>query len=227
MTEHAATPQTLLAFDVAGGGCAVAVRRAGELAAVRDEPMRRGQAERLVPMIEDAMAEAGLAYADLDAVGVTTGPGAFTGVRIGLATARGFALALGIPAIGVTSFAAIAAGVPAAQHPVAVIVDAKLTDIYVQLVGADGQPVTEGAAMPPDALAAHLPPGPVCLAGDGADQAEPALRNAGREVTRADAPPRPDPALLAALIAARPMPGPDAPPPRPVYLRQPDITLPR
>jgi len=221
-----ASPDRLLVFDVAGGGCAVAVRSGGSVAAARDEPMRRGQAERLVPLIEDALTEAGLTHAELDAVGVTTGPGAFTGVRIGLATARGFALALGIPAIGVTSFAAIAAGVPAPERPVAVVVDARLDDVYVQVVGADGRPVTEAAALPPAALAEHLPAGPVILAGDGADQAEPALRAAGRTVTRAAAPPRPDPTVLAGLIAAHPLPEPDAPPPRPVYLRQPDVTLP-
>jgi len=226
MTRQPDGPRHFVAFDAAGGGCCVAVCRDGDVLARRSEPMRRGQAERLVPMIEEAMTEAGTAWADLDAVGVTTGPGAFTGVRIGLATARGFALALGVPAIGVSSFAAVAAGVPDAERPVTVAVDARLEVVYVQVVDADGRPFTEGAARTPAELDAHLPPGPVTLAGDGADQAEPALRAAGRTVARTGAPARPDPAVLAGLIAAQPLPAPGAPPPRPVYLRQPGITLP-
>ena len=71
--------------------------------------MDRGQAERLLPMLEEMLAEAGVGWRDLDGIGVVTGPGNFTGVRLAVAAARGLALALGIPAVGVTVFEALAA----------------------------------------------------------------------------------------------------------------------
>jgi tRNA threonylcarbamoyl adenosine modification protein YeaZ len=70
--------------------------------------MDRGQAERLLPMLEEMLAEAGATWRDLDGIGVVTGPGNFTGVRLGVAAARGLALALDIPAAGVSVFEALA-----------------------------------------------------------------------------------------------------------------------
>jgi len=221
-------PDTLLAFDAAGGGCSVAVWRQGAVVARRHEAMRRGQAERLVPMIEAAMDEAGLAYAALDAVAVTTGPGGFTGVRIGLATARGFALALDRPVVGVSSFEAAAAATdPAARRrTLAVLIDARRDDLYVQAFNADLKPLTAPGACPPEALAATLPEGPLLLAGDAVAQGRPALAAAGRDLAVAESPAQVDAAVVARLAAARPLPGPDAPPPRPLYLRAPDVTPP-
>ena len=105
-------PERLLALDTAGTACSAAVWCAGKVRARRFEVMARGQSERLVPMIEAVMSEAGIAYGALDAVAVTLGPGGFTGVRIGLATARALALAWARPIIGVSNFEALAAAVP-------------------------------------------------------------------------------------------------------------------
>src|SRR5690348_13641272 len=102
----------ILAFDTSGAVCAAAVLRGGVLAARRAAPMERGHAQALAPMLADTMAEAGLGFDALDAIGVTVGPGAFTGIRIGLATARGIGLAAALPVYGVTGFAAIASAVP-------------------------------------------------------------------------------------------------------------------
>src|SRR4051812_14151460 len=102
----------ILGFDTSGAVCAAAVLRSGRVAAQREAAMERGHAQALVPMLAAAMEEAGLGFGDLDAVGVTVGPGAFTGIRIGLAAARGIGLASGLPVFGVTGFAAIAAAVP-------------------------------------------------------------------------------------------------------------------
>ncbi len=99
---------SILAMDTAGGACSAALWRNGQVVASRFELLRRGHAERLVPMIEAVMAEGAMAYADLDCLAVTLGPGGFTGVRIGLATARGLALACGRPLVGVSNFQVLA-----------------------------------------------------------------------------------------------------------------------
>lgn len=100
----------ILAFDTSGPHCAAALLRGGEVVAAREEPMTRGQAERLMPILEALLSEGRTAWADLDAIGVGVGPGNFTGTRIAVAAARGLALGLGIPAEGVGTVEALAAG---------------------------------------------------------------------------------------------------------------------
>jgi tRNA threonylcarbamoyl adenosine modification protein YeaZ len=102
---------------------------------LRDEPMEKGQAERLVPLLQDVLAQGGIDWHDLRALAVGTGPGNFTGVRIAVATARGLALGLGIPAVGVTRLEALAHGLP---RPVLVIEDARRGEVYVQLFTSAG-----------------------------------------------------------------------------------------
>ena len=221
--------RTLLAFDAAGHGCSAAVWHDGAVLASRQEPMRRGQAERLVPMIESVLAAAGVGHGALDALAVTAGPGAFTGVRIGLATARGYALALGIPAIGIGSLAAVAAGTDPTERAgrtLLVLIDAKRADVYAQAFGPDLRPAGDPMAVAPDDLDAALPPGGLLLAGDGDAGAAAALRAAGRDVVRADAPALVDPGVLAGLAARQPIPPRHAASPRPVYLRPPDVAVP-
>jgi tRNA threonylcarbamoyladenosine biosynthesis protein TsaB len=118
----------VLAFDTSAAHCAAALLWDGGLI-LRDEPMQKGQAERLMPMLEEVLAEGGFAWRDLKALAVGTGPGNFTGVRIAVAAARGLALGLGIPAVGVTRLEALAYGLP---RPVTVIEDARRGEVYVQ-----------------------------------------------------------------------------------------------
>ncbi len=119
----------LLAFDTSAAHCAAAVLCGDRIVAARVEAMEKGQAERLIPMLEDVLAEAGLVWADLTALGVGTGPGNFTGVRIAVAAARGLALSLGIPAIGVTRLDALAHGLP---RPLWVVEDARRGEVYAR-----------------------------------------------------------------------------------------------
>ncbi|WP_444870364.1 tRNA (adenosine(37)-N6)-threonylcarbamoyltransferase complex dimerization subunit type 1 TsaB [Rhodobacter capsulatus] len=102
----------VLGFDTSAAHCAAALVRGGTVLATRAEDMAKGQAERLMPLLEELLAEAGLGWHDLDALGVGTGPGNFTGVRISVAAARGLALGLGIPAVGVSVFEALAQDAP-------------------------------------------------------------------------------------------------------------------
>lgn len=125
----------ILAFDTSAAHCAAALLSGGRVVAEAYEPMEKGQAERLLPLCQEVMARAGLALADLDAVAVGTGPGNFTGVRIAVAAARGLALSLGVPAIGVTRLEALAEGL---ARPVTVIEDARRGEVYVQEFGVEG-----------------------------------------------------------------------------------------
>jgi len=135
---------TLLAFDTCFDGCSVclAQRREGgalELASAM-ERFETGHAERLVPMIGEAMERAGLAFSDIDEIAVTIGPGTFTGTRIGIAAARSFALATGARTGGYSSLA-VMAGVARrdiASDLMAVVVDARRGEVYAQLFGRDG-----------------------------------------------------------------------------------------
>lgn len=214
---------TVLAFDTATAACSAAVWRDGAVLSRRFAPMARGQSEALVPMLVEAMAEAGLAYRDLDLVAVTVGPGAFTGLRIGLATARAIGLAAGLPVAGVLTTEAIAAGIPAAERQgrtVVVAVDAKRADLFVQRFDETLAPLDEVRALLPEEVAALLH-GPVLLAGDGVPRLAPLLP----EAVVSTASGVPEAWRLAPLAEARWRAG-TALPPRPVYLRPPDVTLP-
>lgn len=155
--------ENILALDTALGGCSAALV-AGERRAVRLEVMARGQAEVLVPFVEEVMGELGLAYADLGAVVCTVGPGAFTGLRMGLSTARAFGLSLGIPVFGVTTFDALAQDFCSREgKSCSVILETKRKDFYFQHFDKTGLSVSEGAA----AEELEVPAGNV-LIGDGA-----------------------------------------------------------
>ena len=98
----------VLAIDTCLFACSVAVVNDGRVLARRVEPMSRGHQERLAPLVQEAMAEAGLGFDKLDRIGVTVGPGSFTGLRVGLAFAKGLASALSIPAVGIGALEALA-----------------------------------------------------------------------------------------------------------------------
>lgn len=100
----------VLSFDTAAAHCAAALVSGDQILGEMSEPISKGQAERLIPMLEELLAGAGKRWQDLDLIAVGTGPGNFTGVRISVSAARGLALSLGIPAVGVSVFEALAYG---------------------------------------------------------------------------------------------------------------------
>ncbi len=149
----------LIAFDTSAAHCAAALLL-GDSIVTRVDEMAKGQAEHLMPMLEDMLAKAGIGWADLDGIGVGTGPGNFTGIRIAVSAARGLALGLGKPAIGVDGFPARAYG---ATRPFTAIIPAPRDQAYVQFFDANGG-ASKPALMGKDALPAMMsPPAPAQL----------------------------------------------------------------
>jgi tRNA threonylcarbamoyladenosine biosynthesis protein TsaB len=183
--------------------------------------MERGQAEAIIPQIRDVMAEAGLSFADLDAIATTVGPGSFTGLRIGLAAARGLALAAAKPIVALTAFEAHLAG--AAEDAsgfagIIVAIDSRRGPVFVQCFRPNGSALGEPISCEPDRLGDLLPVGRCLVLGDRADS----FAGFGTEIEL-----RPGPIRAAALARAAATATLDqrARPASPLYLRAPDVTL--
>ena len=124
----------ILALDTASAHCAVAVLHGERIVASTVEPMAKGQAERLLTLASELLAKTNTRIDQLDAIGVGVGPGNFTGIRIAVSAARGLAMGLGIPAIGVTAFEALKLGSP---DPCLCTVDARRDMVFVQGFNTD------------------------------------------------------------------------------------------
>ena len=195
----------LLAIDTAANLCAACVfdSDAGELGrTVLD--LGKGHAEHLIGVIDDALKAAGTNYGDLDAIAVSIGPGSFTGVRVGVATARGLALALKAPAVGVSTLEALAYETRDAKpgHPVTARIEAGRGQVYLASFAADGSPTMEPAAL---SLAS----------------AEDFIRKAGGDTLLASGVTA-DIAIYAKLAAQKLAAEPAPAKPKPLYLREAD-----
>jgi tRNA threonylcarbamoyladenosine biosynthesis protein TsaB len=228
-TFRRSTP-VILAIDTAASACSVAVG-ADIVLASETRPMRHGHGEALLPMIDAVMGRAGLSPTALDVVAVSTGPGGFTGIRVGLAAARGIAIAIGAELVGVTSFAAVAAAVAArlSARPMLIVLDSRRAELYVQLFFGSGEMLGNPAAVLPENLAelvaGIIGTAPLLLAGDAVETAALALaRHADIELVAGSAPD-----ALGVLAAARRrwLEGTAAVAARPLYIRAPDVTLPK
>jgi tRNA threonylcarbamoyladenosine biosynthesis protein TsaB len=157
----------ILSIDTALSGCSVSVYEAcadkGDneplISATLTEDMNRGQAERLVPMINDLLEQSGVSYAQLNAIAVSNGPGAFTGLRIGLSTARALALALDIPVIGFSTLDVIyqdycVSAQPQNGETLLALIETKRDDYYACMWNAQGECVIDAQAI---SLAALTP----------------------------------------------------------------------
>ena len=147
-----------LGFDTSAAHCAAALLRGDQILAATAQDMARGQAENLMPLIEDMLASVETTWNDLNRIGVGIGPGNFTGIRISVSAARGLALALNIPAIGVSSFDAITQINPSATPAV----PAPRDHVYVTHLGSEPRllPIAEAQETAP----LTLPPAPRDLA---------------------------------------------------------------
>lgn len=162
----------ILAFDTAMSGCSVAVLDTGTRQAVSEtREMARGQSERLIPQIQDIMAKAGISFQDLSLIVTTIGPGAFTGLRIGLSAARSFALALDIPLAGVTTTEILAkkffSDFKGNRSDLLVLIETKRTDLYFQAFNGAGTALAEAGVMSVANLRDRFEGQALFLCGDG------------------------------------------------------------
>lgn len=212
----------ILAFDTSLQSCSVALWRDGVVLARDMTPMSRGQAEVLVPTVQSVMATAGVEFADLDRIAATTGPGSFTGIRVGLATARGFALAAGKPALGIPTTEALAAAVDAKDRVgfdrIVSAIDSQRGDVFAQAFSPDLRAEAAPINSPITSLGAWFGSGRTLVVSDGAEM----IKAAWPDVAVSTAAGSCDPAVVARLAADRSLPSSPA---TPVYVRPPDVTM--
>lgn len=146
----------LLALDTAGARCSAAVFDMGEgrVLASAEPEIGRGHAEALMDTIAGVLDAAGVSYVDLSRIAVTAGPGSFTGIRVGVSAARGLALALGVPVVGVSTLEALAEPFWGKGASVLAVQDARRGEVYAALYDQNGIVIREAVALSPDDLAA-------------------------------------------------------------------------
>jgi tRNA threonylcarbamoyladenosine biosynthesis protein TsaB len=213
----------ILAIDTALDACAACVldTDAGALLAQESQAMKRGHAEALMPLIGRVMKQAGIAFAALDRIAVTTGPGSFTGLRVGLSAARGIGLAADRPVVGLSTLTAYAAPVVGqnAPQPVISAIDARHDHVYFQVVSGDGGSLVRPRVAPLEEALGAARFGAAHLVGNAAKILADRWPADALPPFKVDPQPAPDIAWLAWLGAAV---SPDTAPARPYYLRAPD-----
>jgi tRNA threonylcarbamoyladenosine biosynthesis protein TsaB len=218
----------ILAIDTALDACAAGVLDSdtGQLVAQESIGMKRGHAEALMPLIARVMKASGIGFPRLDRIAVTTGPGSFTGLRVGLSAARGIALAAGKPVVGVTTLTAYAAPVVGqnAEHPVISAIDARHDHVYFQAVAGNGSSLIRPQVAPIEEALGASSLGAVHLVGNAAMMLADRWPSDAPPPFKVDAQAAPDIGWVAWLGAAV---SPDTAPARPFYLRAPDARPPK
>ena len=218
----------ILAIDTALDACAAAVldTDAAKIIAQESQPMKRGHAEALMPLIARVMKASTVAFTALDRIAVTKGPGSFTGLRVGLSAARGIALAAGKPVVGLTTLTAYAAPFVGekSEHPIISAIDARHDHVYFQVVSGDGGSLIKPKVAPiSEALdAAHF--GAPHLVGNAAKILADRWPSDAPPPFKVDMQPAPDIGWVAWLGAAV---SPEMAPASPYYLRAPDAKPPK
>ena len=214
----------IFAIDTALEACSAAVldTATGAVLAQESRVMARGHAEALMPMIKRVLDVARLDVAAIDRIAVTTGPGSFTGLRVGIAAARGLALAAGKPAVGLSTLSAFAAPLVAADDtiPVVAAIDARHDHVYLQVVGPAGRTLFAPRLTPMrEALRVAAASGAPRLIGNAADLLAARWPTGERAPAAVEQKGAPDIGWVARLGAAASETGA---PPKPLYLRAPD-----
>ena len=222
----------LLALDTATTTCSVAFWSNGTVIASRAESAGRRQAEILMLMVKSVMDEAETEYGALDGIAVTKGPGSFTGVRIGLATARGLALAAGLPLVGISTLQALAAATPLAERReqmILAVLDARRDQVYGQFFSTDGEPVEAPFAAAAESIPDRLAQiselnASLLLVGSGCPQAGESLERVDWPYQLSASPSYPQATTIAGLAAACGFNKYASPSIAPLYLREPGVS---
>src|SRR5258708_1313486 len=218
----------ILAIDTALDACAAGVleTEAGKLIGEETEIRKGGQAEALMPLIARVMKASGIAFASLDRIAVTTGPGSFTGLRVGLSAARGIALAANKPVVGVTTLTAYAAPVvsESGEQPVISAIDARHDQVYFQVVSGNGSSLIRPRVAPIEEALGASRFGAPHLVGNAAKILAERWPAQAPPPFKVDAQDAPDIAWVAWLGAAV---SPNTAPARPLYLPAPDAKPPK
>ena len=213
----------ILAIDTSCGAASVAVVESGviEPLAVFSRTMARGHAEALAPMVEEAVRGVEGGFASLDRIAVATGPGSFTGIRVGLAMARAMGIALAIPVVGVPTLSAYAA--PLLSEPragiIAAAIDARHGSVYFQLFETNGRPLGPPRCDTARECVRAIGAGPAWLTGDAAAILAGEAQRAGLPYDLGAVTAGPDIVALARMGLAI---DPSSSPPRPIYVKPPD-----
>ncbi len=216
----------ILALDTTLSACSVALLADSKVAGCSSDNIERGHAEALLPMVMRVCAQAGMSLADVDRIAVTVGPGTFVGIRVGVAAARAFSLALDIPVTAITTLDALAATVEreTAHQPVAAVIDARNEQFYAQLFAADRHPLTPPQILQTGALVTLIADTKASLTGPGAPALATAIAAHSSGQPKIAPALTPDPRVIAQLAEKRH--GQRAEMIRPLYLRPPDAKLP-
>jgi tRNA threonylcarbamoyladenosine biosynthesis protein TsaB len=221
------TGMKILAIDTALQACSACVYDDGAGAPEASEtmPMQRGHAEALLPLIDRIMAQVEGGFAALGRVGVTVGPGSFTGLRVGVAAARAIGIACNVPVVGVSTLAALAAPLILAEKPglVAAAINAGHGNVYFAAFGSDGRAIVAPRVATVREAVRLLGAGPIRMAGSGAPMLAIEAWSAHLAVEVVGDIAAPDIAFVARLGL---LADPATAPPRPLYLKPPDIKPP-
>lgn len=213
----------VLAIDTALAACSAAVLDTtyGGVIASESLPMTRGHAEALMPLLQRVMDEAELNYFDIDRIAVTTGPGSFTGLRVGIAAARGLALAAEKPLVGLSTLSAYAAPHMAADDsvPVVAAIDARHAHVYLQVFAPGGRTLSAARLAPLREAVQAAAATSACIVGSAAQAVADGLSSGDPAPVLIDPRPAPDIAWVARVGAVVPE---AQSPPKPQYLRAPD-----
>lgn len=213
----------VLAIDTALDYCAAAVLDAGAMKMIAQETleMKRGHAEALMPLIDRVMKASGLAYLGLDRIAVTTGPGSFTGLRVGISAARGIGLAADKPVVGLTTLSAYVTPLVAEkqEQPIIAAIDARHDHVYFQVVAGNGAALMRPAVVPIEDTFAASRFGALRMVGNAAKLLADRWPKSAPAPAAVDPQPGPDIGWVAWLGAAT---DPGAAPAKPFYLRPPD-----
>tara|TARA_B100000686_G_C16698645_1_gene922041 strand:- start:467 stop:1171 length:705 start_codon:yes stop_codon:yes gene_type:complete len=223
----------ILSLDTSAAACSVALRQDGKTLSKSIDYMDRGHAEALMPMVKKVMKSARCTPKKIQLIAVTIGPGAFTGLRLGIAAARGIALATGTECIGLTSTETLAASLMNVKVDgcILAIMSSKRSDVYAQAFKGNVVPITEPSAITPKDICKYFSifcdnSSSCTLVGDAQDLVAPYLIEAGWNIKKSLSI-FPDAAILAGLAEARWKLGLPYRPPKPLYIRPPDASIPK